>query len=174
MKQVNKAIETDSAEKANELLSNGWILLCIAPRQQTGPVLSYMKKGFSFSLGFPIVLNKVGNKKTQADIIEERRDKLFAELLELKIYCSCPLCKKAMESHSKEQTVNITDKISPRIDEMTENNKKIIELLSRNAELTLELINGVNDVQKLSEHCQDCKEEFGHPVNCIGCHHKKE
>ena len=26
-----------------------------------------------------------------------------------------------------------------------------------------------NDMQKLSEHCQDCKEEFGHPDNCIGC-----
>lgn len=23
----------------------------------------------------------------------------------------------------------------------------------------------------LSEFCQDCKEEFGHPDNCIGCDH---
>jgi len=27
------------------------------------------------------------------------------------------------------------------------------------------------DGRKLSEHCQDCKEEFGHPDNCIGCDH---
>ena len=31
-----------------------------------------------------------------------------------------------------------------------------------------------NDVRKLSEHCQDCKEEFGHPDNCIECDRKKE
>ena len=43
-----------------------------------------------------------------------------------------------------EITINITDKISPKINEMTENNKKIIELLGRNAELTLELLNGIH------------------------------
>ena len=52
--------------------------------------------------------------------------------------------EKTMESHSKEQTINITDKISPRIDEMTENNKKIVELLGRNAELTVELSNSAH------------------------------
>ena len=31
-----------------------------------------------------------------------------------------------------------------------------------------------NDVQKLSEHCQDCKEEFGHPDNYIECHKRGE
>ena len=46
----------------------------------------------------------------------------------------------------KEITINITDKISPKINEMTENNKKIIKLLGRNAELTLELLNGIHEL----------------------------
>ncbi len=46
----------------------------------------------------------------------------------------------------KEIIVNITDKISPVINEMDKNNKKIIELLGRNAELTLELLNGVHEL----------------------------
>ena len=28
-----------------------------------------------------------------------------------------------------------------------------------------------SDVRKLSERCQDCKEEFGHPDNCVECPH---
>ncbi len=30
---------------------------------------------------------------------------------------------------------------------------------------------GMPDIEdvELSEYCQDCKEEFGHPDNCIGC-----
>ena len=46
----------------------------------------------------------------------------------------------------KEIIVNITDKISPRINEMTENNKKIMELLGRNAKLTLELLNSIHEL----------------------------
>lgn len=49
----------------------------------------------------------------------------------------------------KEITINITDKISPVINEMDKNNKKIIELLGRNAELTLELLNGAMNLLAL-------------------------
>ncbi|MBW2741749.1 MAG: hypothetical protein JRE64_23545 [Deltaproteobacteria bacterium] len=44
----------------------------------------------------------------------------------------------------KEIVLNITDKISPKINEMDENINKITALLKRNAELTLELLNGIN------------------------------
>lgn len=46
----------------------------------------------------------------------------------------------------KETVINITDKVSPAIKEMDENNKKIIKLLGRNAKLTLELLNGVHEL----------------------------
>ena len=44
----------------------------------------------------------------------------------------------------KEIVLNITDKISPKINEMDENINKITALLKRNAELTIELLNGIN------------------------------
>lgn len=47
---------------------------------------------------------------------------------------------------AKEIIVNVTDKISPKIKEMTENNKKIIALLGRNAELTLKLMNSIHEL----------------------------
>ena len=49
MRPISKVIETNSADKVNKHLDNGWILLCIAPSN---------KKWFSYCLGLPIILSE--------------------------------------------------------------------------------------------------------------------